>query len=255
MFESSLLSARSARDARVVRAIIAGSVALEAAALGAFTLCPLLYPDTLPGLLQPPRLTRVELLRPRPVSVPPTRVLSTKLTRPDVITAPAHSTPAVLEVRRGGNVTRTAPAVLDQEPALTLGGGNLMASTFSALSGDGARFGSTSSPNVVSAAPRPSSAPATVRVSSGVLRGLLLAPIVPVYPSIARAARVEGTVTVTAVIDRTGHIVNAEVAGGPAMLRDAAITAVRGARYQPYLLNGQPTEVVTTISVTFHMSA
>ncbi len=92
-----------------------------------------------------------------------------------------------------------------------------------------------------------------VRVSSGVGAGMLMAPIRPVYPSIARAARVEGTVVVEAVISPEGHIERARVVSGPAMLAGAALDAVKGARYSPFRLNGVAIEVETTARVEFRL--
>jgi protein TonB len=100
----------------------------------------------------------------------------------------------------------------------------------------------------------PVKAPARINVSTGVLQGMLLAPIHPVYPAIARAAHVEGTVIVEAVISRQGTIESLHVVSGPAMLQNAALDAIRAARYQPYRLNGEPTEVQTTITVNFRMN-
>jgi protein TonB len=82
---------------------------------------------------------------------------------------------------------------------------------------------------------------------------MLLAPIRPVYPSIAKAARVEGAVVVEAVISQTGTIESLQVISGPAMLQNAAVEAIRDTRYKPYRLNGQATEVRTTITINFRM--
>jgi protein TonB len=90
-------------------------------------------------------------------------------------------------------------------------------------------------------------------ISRGVLAGMLMVPIRPVYPAFARAAGVQGTVVVTAVISRTGAIESLRVVSGPPMLQTAALEAIRAARYQPYRLNGEPTEVETTITVNFRM--
>lgn len=90
-----------------------------------------------------------------------------------------------------------------------------------------------------------------VRVSEGVSEGQLLAPIRPIYPRIAQVARQQGTVIVDAIISRTGTIENAHVVSGPAMLAGAALDAVRNARYRPFLLSGEPTEVETTIRINF----
>jgi protein TonB len=91
------------------------------------------------------------------------------------------------------------------------------------------------------------------RISSGVSSGLLLAPIQPVYPAIARTTGTQGTVLIQAIISKSGRIESARVQSGPALLQSAALEAVRNARYRPYLLNGEPTEVETTVSITFHM--
>ena len=74
-----------------------------------------------------------------------------------------------------------------------------------------------------------------------------------VYPAIAKAAGVSGTVTLAAIISKTGTIENLRVTGGPAMLRQAAFDAVSTWRYRPYLLDGQPVEVETTVSVIFSL--
>jgi len=105
---------------------------------------------------------------------------------------------------------------------------------------------------VVSVAP--TRAPVSrLHVSTGVLQGMLIAPIRPVYPAIAKAAHVEGSVVVEAVISRTGMIESLHVVTGPLMLQNAALDAIREARYQPFRLNGEPTEVQTTITVNFRM--
>lgn len=101
------------------------------------------------------------------------------------------------------------------------------------------------------ASARPSSKP--MNVSSGVFAGNLIAPIRPVYPEIARLTHTEGTVVIDATISRTGSIESAHVLSGSPMLGAAALDAVRQARYRPFLLNGQPTEVQTTITIVFRM--
>jgi protein TonB len=82
---------------------------------------------------------------------------------------------------------------------------------------------------------------------------MLLSPIQPVYPSIARAAGVQGAVVLQATISTAGRIESLHVVSGPPMLRQAALDAVQAARYRPYKLNGVPTEVQTTITVVFRL--
>jgi periplasmic protein TonB len=90
------------------------------------------------------------------------------------------------------------------------------------------------------------------RVSSGVVSGLKISGANPVYPPIARAAHVSGAVVLHAIISKTGQISNLTVISGPEMLRAAAVDAVQNWRYKPYLLNGDPTEVDTQITVNFN---
>lgn len=82
----------------------------------------------------------------------------------------------------------------------------------------------------------------------------LLHRVQPVYPALARQARLQGTVELRAVISKTGTIENLIVVHGHPMLAGAAIDAVRQWRYRPYLLNGEPVEVETEITVNFLLS-
>lgn len=93
--------------------------------------------------------------------------------------------------------------------------------------------------------------PTHMRISGPISEGLLLRKTVPVYPPIAIAAHVEGTVVLAATISRDGRIENLQVLSGPAMLRQAAIDAVRTWQYRPFLLSGEPIEVETTVNVIF----
>jgi protein TonB len=96
--------------------------------------------------------------------------------------------------------------------------------------------------------------PQRIRISAGVTRGLLIHRVEPVYPTLAKAARVQGDVVLSAVIDANGQIQNLQLVSGHPMLVPAAISAVRQWRYKPYLLNGQPVEVETTITVIFTLT-
>jgi len=95
---------------------------------------------------------------------------------------------------------------------------------------------------------------APIRVSTAVEEGLLIRKTVPVYPAIAKAAGIGGTVRLAATISRNGAIENLRVTGGPAMLQQAALDAVKTWLYRPYLLDGQPVEVETTVDVIFTLS-
>ncbi|HET9219521.1 MAG TPA: TonB family protein [Terriglobia bacterium] len=82
----------------------------------------------------------------------------------------------------------------------------------------------------------------------------LLTRIDPVYPALARAARVQGAVTIDVMIDKEGRVNNPKVVTGHVLLNDSALEAVRQWRYTPHLLNGQPTEIVTEVQMRFSLS-
>ncbi len=96
--------------------------------------------------------------------------------------------------------------------------------------------------------------PQRVRVSQGVTQGLLIRKVQPPYPALARSARIQGDVLLKAIIDKQGNIQDLQLVSGHPMLVPAAIEAVRQWRYRPYLLNGQPVEVETTITVIFTLA-
>lgn len=97
--------------------------------------------------------------------------------------------------------------------------------------------------------------PQRVRISQGVTKGRLMRKIAPEYPPLARAARVQGDVVLSAVLDANGQITHLQLVSGHPWLVPAAIAAVKQWHYKPYLLNGQPVEVETTITVTFSLSS
>ena len=92
-----------------------------------------------------------------------------------------------------------------------------------------------------------------VRVSGMVVEGLLIKKTVPIYPAIAKATGTQGTVVLQATISRNGTIEDLRVASGSAMLQRAALEAVKTWRYRPYLLDGEPVEVETTVNVVFKL--
>jgi len=92
-----------------------------------------------------------------------------------------------------------------------------------------------------------------VRVSSITAGASLIRRTLPVYPPIAISLHLEGTVVLQATISKSGAIEDLRVASGPALLQQAALDAVKTWRYRPYLLNGEPVEVETTVNVVFKM--
>jgi protein TonB len=96
--------------------------------------------------------------------------------------------------------------------------------------------------------------PQKIRVSQGVAQGNLVHQVTPVYPPIAKAARVQGSVQLAATISKDGTIQNLRVISGHPMLVQSALDAVKQWRYKPYFLNGEPVEVETQITVNFTLA-
>jgi protein TonB len=240
MFENSLVESRVLSVSSSKRWTTLASISLQLALAATVIALPLLHPDALPFHMKAPKVLLPLLPKP-PIqvksveraptashnvltSVPTERVLMRSLLpRRDIATDEA---PSLEPIGRGMGVADAPPG------GMATGVGE-----------DG--------PSVSIA---PARAPVgRVHISSGVSQGMLIAPIRPVYPAIAKAAHVTGTVVVEAVISRIGTIESLRVISGPVMLQDAAIEAIRAARYKPYRLNGEATEVQTTITVNFKM--
>jgi len=90
-----------------------------------------------------------------------------------------------------------------------------------------------------------------LRVSEGVATAMLIKKVLPVYPALAKTARISGTVQLNGIIGRDGHIRELQVVSGHPMLVQAALEAVRQWVYRPTLLNNQPVEVQAPIQVNF----
>jgi protein TonB len=86
------------------------------------------------------------------------------------------------------------------------------------------------------------------------MEGNLVYRVQPIYPPLARSARIQGQVFLRAIISRTGTIENLQAVSGHPMLIPAALGAVRQWRYRPYLLNGEPVEVETQVTVNFSLA-
>jgi protein TonB len=109
----------------------------------------------------------------------------------------------------------------------------------------GAAFGSPKQPKVQMASQQ------LVILPSGVASNLVIQKTLPVYPSIAKAGQVSGTIVLAATISKTGSVDDLHVVSGPYMLRISALNAVRTWRFKPYILYNQPTAFETTIYVHF----
>lgn len=108
-------------------------------------------------------------------------------------------------------------------------------------------------PPPVKEAPKPV-VPQRIRVGGNVQQAKLVRQPRPVYPPLARQARIQGTVRLTAVIAKDGTIQELQVVNGHPLLVPSALEAVKQWVYQPTLLNGEPVEVITQIDVNFTLS-
>jgi TonB family protein len=95
--------------------------------------------------------------------------------------------------------------------------------------------------------------PVMIRVSSAVAEGLKVHDVQPVYPLGAKQGHLQGDVLLQATIGTDGLIHDLKVIKGHPVLVEAAKGAVEQWRYKPYLLNGNPVEVETMITVKFHI--
>jgi protein TonB len=100
--------------------------------------------------------------------------------------------------------------------------------------------------------PKPT-APTRVKQGGNVTAASILTQTRPLYPALARQARIQGSVVLHAIIDKDGKVAQLEVISGHPLLVQSALDAVKQWRYKPTLLNGDPVEVDTTITVTFTM--
>ncbi len=120
----------------------------------------------------------------------------------------------------------------------------------------GGVFGGIPGQNIVqNAAPPPPKPAAPQRIKQGgqVTAASIINQTRPVYPPLARQARIQGNVLLHAIIDKDGRVAQLEVISGHPLLVQAALDAVKQWRYKPTLLNGDPVEVDTQITVTFSM--
>jgi periplasmic protein TonB len=237
MFEDSLVESRVGQVSTSKRWTTLASIGLQVAVAGVVMVLPLLHPEAMPFRLEASKV--VMPLMPKP----PVPVV---VERASAASSSSLAIPGVM----GPSIATRLPgrdAAANEAPPLTpFGSGMRMPDGLpSGMVGRG-------SGPVVSVAPARTPVK-PLEVSTGVLAGMLIAPIRPVYPVIAKAAHVEGSVVVEAVISRKGTIESLHVVSGPQMLQNAALDAIREARYRPYRLNGEPTDVYTTITVNFRM--
>jgi periplasmic protein TonB len=201
----------------------------------------------------------------RTVGLPTARTVSTP------ISAGRHDPEPLPAMPRGRSITITTipmpgrimepariPNVItrgDDEPSLQPPGGS-----GNGIEGVGLPGPSDGIPNILASGnhpvmptPPPASVSRIFRTSS-MLQGALIHSVQPVYPPLARTARIQGAVVLSAVIAKDGSIEGLHALAGHPMLVTAAVEAVRQWRYRPYILNNEVIEVETQITVNFTLA-
>lgn len=235
MFEDSTFESTGAIRTRSRRWMIA-TFALNGSILLALVLLPLIYPEALPSLT-----TTILMTAPAPP-------VETSQPRPVPVHASAANTPSIENIQAPPRIpTNITPTEEPREP----GPVNIGEATLPGTGTGSADNPWSEHPPVVVVQQQPKT---RANVSSGVMNGYLIYKKTPAYPPIALQIRTEGTVVLQATISKGGTIENLRVLSGPAMLQQAAIDAVQQWRYRPYLLNGQPVDVETTVNVVFKMN-
>jgi TonB family protein len=92
-----------------------------------------------------------------------------------------------------------------------------------------------------------------VRKSGGVLQASAVRRVEPVYPPLARAAQVSGSVVVEVTVDETGAVNSARALSGHPLLKDPAVEAASSWTFTPTKLEGNPVKVIGTITFNFEL--
>lgn len=98
---------------------------------------------------------------------------------------------------------------------------------------------------------RPTQPNRPINVKAEIMQNQILKKVPPIYPDEAKKARIQGKVQLEAIIGKTGEVENLKIISGDPMLQQSAMDAVRQWTYKPFLLNGQPVDVKTTITVVY----
>jgi periplasmic protein TonB len=243
VFETSLLVSSAGQRNRRTWAT-ATSFFLEFLVVGVVLLIPLWFTDALP---KQQMLTFLEAPPPPPPPPPPAPVKIVKVASNIVNGRLRTPTRIPLKVKMIKEDDAPPPDVTGGVVAGIPGGipGGQLGGVIGGIIGS-----SSTAPIPTLSKPR---AVQRVRVSQGVTNGLLLNRVEPTYPPLAQQAHIQGAVVLTAVIGKDGSVQRLQLVSGHPLLAPAAIAAVKQWRYKPYVLNGVPVDIETTVTVTFHV--
>lgn len=253
MFESALLEKHHAIQNRRKSATLM-SLILEAVIIGVVVIIPLLITQALPT----PKLATMLVAPPPPPPPPPPAPAAAKVKT--ATTATATKAPVVKVNKADLSELRTPtkiPKNIDMRPEAAPAAAPSMAGVTGGVPGgvQGGMAGGVLGGVLSSDVGNMPAKPKLVKVSQGVSEGLLVHKVTPQYPPIAKQARVQGSVVLRAVIGKDGKVENVQAESGSALLASAAVNAVKQWRYKPYVLNGTPVDVETTVTVNFRLAA
>jgi len=245
MLENSLIESGGQLKTRTTRWMFATS-ALNLSVLAFLILIPMLYPDALPRMA----LTALLVAPPPPPPPPPPPSPQQKVEPVNIVSEieSGLQAPARIPIEIKIVSEETAPSTdngVQGMQTMDNGNGNVARSLFRNLATN-----TLVVPRVVPQAPA-----GPIKLPSRAAAALLISRPDPVYPAIAKAAHVQGAVILHAFISKEGTIENLSVISGNGMLVNAARDAVQRWRYKPYLLDGEPVEVETSITVNFVFGA
>lgn len=214
---------------------VALSAIVQSIILGILILIPLIYTEALPkGMLN------TFLVAPAPPPPPPPPAAPVKTVRaPKIVQLNKMVAPTV--------IPKNVAIVKDEAPVIYTNGGGVDGGTGNGVLSGIIGSGGSGPP------PPPTKAPSRIRVGGNVQAASLVNKVTPQYPPIAKTAHVSGTVILHAIIAKDGSIQELQYMSGPPLLMKSAMDAVREWRYKPTMLNGDPVEVDTTISVVFSL--
>jgi protein TonB len=239
MFEQSMLLDHTAGNKT---GALAASLTAQTLAIGVLILIPLIYNDRLPSV-RPISLALPPLSSPDPAPEPaPTTTSSSR---------PTLSTRRILQLpSRIPQLFDTTPVALEA-PSLPLGALDGVPPGPAAT----VPFHIDTPPAAPARVADPPKAPVKPQPVGGEVQAAkLIKKVIPVYPWIARQARVSGTVRLVGIVAKDGTIQQLQVVSGHPLLTGAALEAVRHWVYRPTLLNGEPVEVIAPIDVIFTLS-
>jgi protein TonB len=247
MFEYMLESSSMRRGKRNPWAYLL-SLVVQSVFIGVLILVPLLYTEALPAQQM---LSWLEAPPPPPPPPPPATQQPVRRVIRRVTQMEAGRLRAPTAIPKKIADIKDEPIGADEGMVGVVGGvpGGVVGGSMGGVLGG--VLGGVTGPAPPPPAPAP---PKRIRVSTGVQEAKLSRRIIPVYPPIAKQARIQGTVQLEAIIAQDGSIQNLKVVSGHPLLAQSALNAVSQWRYEPTLLNNEPVEVVTIINVVFKLN-